>query len=58
MRDSYGKVVTTRQANQFYEKGLSLKPSISQEQLKHNLMKSNQNELLRQISEKKRQKEE
>ncbi len=58
MRDSYGKVVTTRQANQFYEKGLSLKPSIRQEQLKHNLMKSNQNELLRQISEKKRQKEE
>ena len=54
MRDSEGNIISTRQANQFYEQNLSLKPSLSQEELQHKLLKENQNELLKQIEEKKR----
>jgi hypothetical protein len=31
MRDQEGNIIASRQANQFYDKGLKLKPSISQE---------------------------
>lgn len=54
MRDSDGNIISTRQANQFYEQNLSLKPSLSQEELQQKLLKENQNELLKQIEEKKR----
>jgi hypothetical protein len=49
MRDSQGNIVSSRAPNQFYDQGLSLKPSVSQDELKM----SNKNALLAQIHEKK-----
>ena len=45
MRDQHGNIVSSRRPNQFYDEGLTIKPSTSQEELKFNIQKSNQNEL-------------